>query len=75
MLNSPFMNQQASLFAARLERGYRTPTAQAERAFHLAYARAPLPDELAASAAFIREHGLELFCRAVYNTNEFLYLN
>lgn len=31
-------------------------------------------EERERSAAFIEEHGLALFCRAIYNTNEFLYL-
>jgi hypothetical protein len=75
MLNSPFMNQQAKLFAERLAKTAKEPAAQAEEAFHLAYARAPEPEEKEASAAFIAEHGLDLFCRAIYNTNEFLYLN
>ncbi|MCF6284179.1 MAG: DUF1549 and DUF1553 domain-containing protein [Candidatus Hydrogenedentes bacterium] len=76
MLNSPFMNQQAKLFAERLRKdGAHAPNAQAERAFQLAYAREATPEELAASDTFIQEHGLTLFCRAIYNTNEFLYLN
>mgnify|MGYP003639469239 CR=1 FL=1 len=75
MLNSPFMNQQAKLFAERLAEAADNPAAQAERAFQLAYARKPGPEEKEASAAFITEHGLDLFCRAIYNTNEFLYLN
>ena len=74
MLNSPFMNQQAELFAKRLEEEAQEPAAQADRAFELAYAREAGPEEREASAAFIQEHGLVLFCRAIYNTNEFLYL-
>lgn len=75
MLNSPFMMQQAKLFAERLAEAADEPVAQAEQAFVLAYNRAPDAEERAASAAFIAEHGLDLFCRAIYNTNEFLYLN
>ena len=75
LLNSPFMNQQARLFAERLTEEADAPMAQAERAFQLAYARSPQRDERKASAEFIEQHGLELFCRALYNTNEFLYLN
>jgi len=75
MLNSPFMNQQAKLFAERLAEVAKDPAAQAEEAFKLAFSRSPEPEETAASAEFIQEHGLDLFCRAIYNTNEFLYLN
>ena len=75
LLNSPFMNQQAEILAKRLEKESHDPAEQAARAFRLAYARAPLAEEQQASADFIREHGLMLFCRAIYNTNEFLYVN
>ena len=74
LLNSPFMLQQAELFAERLEEEALDAESQAARAFKLAYARQPEPEEEAAAAAFIQEHGLVLFCRAIYNTNEFLYL-
>lgn len=74
LLNSPFMLQQAELFAERLKEEANAPAAQAERAFRLAYARNPGPEEEAAATEFIQEHGLVLFCRAIYNTNEFLYL-
>ncbi|MBX3179696.1 MAG: DUF1553 domain-containing protein [Candidatus Hydrogenedentes bacterium] len=75
LLNSPFMLQQAELFAQRLEKEAPAPEAQAARAFRLAYARQPGPEEQEAAAAFIQQHGLVLFCRAIYNTNEFLYLD
>lgn len=75
LLNSPFMNQQAELLAKRLEKETPDPAEQAIQAFRLAYARDPLAEEKTASAAFIKEHGLMLFCRAIYNTNEFLYVD
>jgi hypothetical protein len=75
LLNSPFMNQQAELLAKRLEKESPDPAEQAARAFRLAYAREALAEEKTASADFIKEHGLMLFCRAIYNTNEFLYVN
>jgi hypothetical protein len=48
---------------------------QVDRAFRLAFGRNPDPDEKSRSAQFLRENGLELFCRAVLNANEFSYLN
>ncbi|MBL7649458.1 MAG: DUF1553 domain-containing protein [Candidatus Hydrogenedentes bacterium] len=75
LLNSPFMNQQAELLARRLQSECTAPEDQAARAFRLAYSRDALEEEKAASAEFIKEHGLMLFCRALYNTNEFLYVN
>ena len=66
LLNSRFVMQQAELFARRA----RDPA----RAFELAFTRAPTPAELAAAEKFIHEHGLVLFCRAVFNANEFVYV-
>ncbi len=76
MLNSPFINQQAKLFAERLRaEGHHESSKQAKQAFRLAFAREATPEELDESINFIEEQGLTLFCRAIYNSNEFLYLN
>lgn len=76
LLNGSFMMQQAGLFAGRLEReapGDRD--AQIQHAFWLAFGRAADADELAAARRLVGEQGLLLFCRALFNANEFLYLN
>ncbi len=75
LLNSPFMLQQAGFFAERLAReaGKADAGAQARLAFRLACSREPDGEEAAASAKFIGEHGLPAFCRALYNTSEFLF--
>ncbi|MFN0077101.1 MAG: DUF1553 domain-containing protein [Prosthecobacter sp.] len=72
-LNSTFAMQQAGLFAQRLgkEAG---AAAQVRRAFQLAYQREPRADELSASTKLIAEHGLAMFCRALFNTSEFMTL-
>ncbi|MCL4691710.1 MAG: DUF1553 domain-containing protein, partial [Candidatus Hydrogenedentes bacterium] len=76
LLNSPFMNAQAEVFAGRLKNeAGETVEDQVRRAFLLAFGREPDAEEAAASAAFVRDHGLVLFCRALYSANEFLYLN
>lgn len=76
MLNSPFMNQQAKLFAERLRAdGIHEPAKQVKQAFRLAYAREATPEEIDVSVDFIKQQGLTLFCRAIYNSNEFLFLN
>lgn len=72
-LNSTFAMQQAGLFAARLEKeAGKSTQAQVARAFQLTYQRAPKADELGASAKLISEHGLVMFCRALFNTSEFM---
>jgi hypothetical protein len=74
-LNSGFMMQQAGLFAARLERDAGPNVeAQVQRAFALAFSRSPEPDELRASEKFIAEQGVPLFCRALFNSNEFVFM-
>jgi hypothetical protein len=76
LLNGPFMVQQAGLFASRLEREAPGDVdGQIRNAFWLAFGRAPEPDELAAARKLISDEGLPVFCRAIYNANEFLYLN
>ncbi len=75
LLNAPFVLEQAELFAARLQRESSDPAEQVRRAFWLAFGRAPDAEELAASQALIAEQGLMVFCRALYNANEFLYVN
>jgi hypothetical protein len=72
LFNSPFVWQQAERMAARL--GRETPDDPIRRAFRLALSRDPAAVESAAAAAVVREHGLATFCRALLNTNEFLFL-
>ena len=48
---------------------------RSKRAFWLAFGRAPDDDELAAAVTLVAQQGLPVFCRAMLNANEFLYLN
>jgi hypothetical protein len=43
-------------------------------AFRLAFGRAPREDELSASVDLVKRRGLWVFCRALFNANEFAYL-
>jgi hypothetical protein len=75
LLNSPFLVQQAGFFAERLKReAGESPESQARRGFLLAFGREPTAEEQAAAAGLIREHGAVVFCRALFNVNEFLYV-
>ncbi len=74
LLNSPFMLQQSELFAARLRKEAETPEAQVKQAWWLCFGRPPESGELSESLAFISEEGLEAFCRAVLNSNEFVFI-
>jgi hypothetical protein len=76
LLNSREVLAQAEFLAERLRReAGADPAAQARRAFALAFGRPPAAPEQAAAAALVREHGLSALCRALFNANEFLYVD
>lgn len=75
LLNSPFILQQADIFADRLKKeAGDDPAAQVKRAFVIAFNREPGSEELSSSVAFIQMQGLPSFCRAIFNVNEFLFV-
>ena len=70
LLNSRFTMQQAEKLATRVgagERGIR-------RTFEILYGRPAREEEVADALSFVTEHGLVSFCRAMLNTNEFLFV-
>ncbi len=75
LFNSRFVIDQADALAARAraEAGD-DPEAQVRRVYQLAYGRAPGPEELADALAVVAEHRLATLCRAVFNSNEFLFI-
>jgi hypothetical protein len=73
LLNSRFILQQAGIFADRLRREAGPGSAtQVRQAFRLAFGRDPETEELAASVRLIEAEGLAVFCRALFNANEFV---
>ena len=73
LLNSEFLLEQARALAERLAReAGAAPAAQVRRAFALCFSREPHAEETAAATRLIAAHGLEIFCRALYNANEFI---
>ena len=75
LLNSRFILRQALEFANRLRReAGDDPVSQVGQAFQLAFHRQPTADELTEATQLIRTHGLEAFCRATFNANEFLFV-
>ena len=76
LLNSRFMLQQAKFFAERLEReAGKDAEKQVRYGFRLAFQREPSATEAAASARLVRDHGLPALCRALFNANEFLFVD
>jgi hypothetical protein len=76
LLNGSFTLRMADHFAERLRReGGPDADAQIRLAFRLAYGRPPTDAEAAASREVVARHGLTPFCRAILNTNGFLYVH
>ncbi len=75
LFNSPFTLQQANTLASRLQsEAGPNPNEQTSLAFQLAFARNPDDLEQASSSRFIAQQGLPAFCRALFNTSEFLFV-
>ena len=75
LFNNSFTLRMADAFAERLDKDApASMDAQIERAFVLAYARPPTAEELAASRAVVQKEGLAPLCRALFNSNGFLYI-
>jgi hypothetical protein len=75
LMNSEFILQQAGFLAARLEKDAGKEVGdQVRLAFELVYSRPPDAQEIRAAKALIAEHGMTIFCRALFNSNEFIFL-
>lgn len=76
LLNGPMAAAAAQAFADRVTReAGDQPAAQVERVFLVAFGRRPDDQERASCMEFLRERTLVELCRAILNTNEFLYVD
>ncbi|HEY3742414.1 MAG TPA: DUF1553 domain-containing protein, partial [Bryobacteraceae bacterium] len=76
LFNGDFVNRQAKHFAERLRReAGDDPVKQIDLAYRLALARPPLPAETQMLLEFLRREPLEQMCRAMFNLNEFVYVD
>jgi hypothetical protein len=76
MLNNSQVLRLAGQFAARVEReAGRDVGRQVAHAYLLAYGRQPRDDELVLAKRVVEKHGLEVLTRAIFNSNEFLYID
>ena len=74
LFNSRFTLAQSEAFAARVKKEAGDDAAnQIRRAYLLALNREPTADELGDTLPFIQQHGLAVLCRALFNSNEFLF--
>ncbi len=76
LLNHQFTLDMAEALSVRLQReGGEEAASQVTRAWQLLFAREPDDDELSRSIEFIEKTDLITFCRALLNSNEFLYVD
>jgi hypothetical protein len=76
LMNNAFVLRMADRFAARLKKDAGDDVGkQINRAYELAYGRRATSDEVARVRPVIEQHGLAVFCRAVFNSNEFVYVD
>ncbi len=76
LLNDVFVLRTSRAFAARVQAEVpANAPAQVERAYLLAYARAPSQEEQDLATQFVEQHGLAALCRVLFNSNEFLYVD
>ncbi|MDF1861715.1 MAG: DUF1553 domain-containing protein [Verrucomicrobiales bacterium] len=76
LYNNEFMLLQARYFADRVEKEVGSdPEKQVTRCFALAFGREPSPEEVAVAREFLKAEGLFLFCRSLFNANEFVYVD
>jgi hypothetical protein len=74
LMNNEFVVRQADLFAKRLEKEFPNDrAAQVRRAYLLALGRPAGPKDEGVAGRFLSRQPLSLFCRALLNSNEFVY--
>ncbi|WLD11290.1 DUF1553 domain-containing protein [Planctellipticum variicoloris] len=73
LLNNSFVRRTAERWASHLQQTEPDAPGQIAQAYQAAYGRSPADDEAAAALGFVDQQGLAAFCRAVFNSSEFLY--
>ncbi|MCA9215603.1 MAG: DUF1553 domain-containing protein, partial [Planctomycetales bacterium] len=74
LMNNPFVLQMSNDTAERLTANATSDSERISTLYVNAYSRQPAEDEINAAIDFVKENGLESLCRAVFNSNEFLYV-
>lgn len=72
LFNSSFMLTTADTFAARAEQD--SPADPIGFVYRTAYGRSPSEEESRIAEKLVDQHGLAVLCRAVLNSNEFLFI-
>jgi hypothetical protein len=75
LLNNPLMVRQSEHLAARVRNLADQPEQQVAWIYRLALGRIPDQPESLRLTQFAARHGLENACRAILNSNEFLFVD
>jgi hypothetical protein len=75
LLNADEVTAASTALADRLTREATTPAGRVERAYRLALGRRPTEGEFKRATAFLQGSPLNELCRALFNGNEFVYLD
>ena len=74
LFNSRFTLDQSETFAARVKKEAGDDIARQIRlAYQFALNRKPTDEELNDTISTVKKHGLTVLCRALFNSNEFLF--
>ncbi len=76
LMNHSFVLRMADQFASRLKtEAGDSAEAQVHAAYRQLYGRTPEADEVLLSVDFVKRRGLPAFCRAMWNSSEFLFVD
>lgn len=75
MLNATEVRASAEALARRIEAESNDPHKRITLAYRWTFGRSPSADEIALAEAFLRESPIKELCRALLNTNEFVYVD
>jgi hypothetical protein len=75
LLNASDVTEAARALAERIARQAQTDEDRVTLAYRLTLGRRPTPTELRLSREFLQESPLSELCRALFNVNEFIYLD
>jgi hypothetical protein len=75
MLNDPFVLRQAEHLAHRLARVEQKLPKQIELAYRIAFNRPATKEEAHTAITYAGKHGVPNFCRLLFNSNEFMFID
>ncbi len=76
LMNHSFVLRMADQFASHLKTSVgESPEQQVRAAYRQLYGRTPEADEVVLSVEFVKRRGLPAFCRALWNSSEFLFVD